>query len=69
MIARKIRESCASIENAATREKTIISGLRTAMRMIIWYVFCRFVTSVVRRVTMLAVENLSMFENEKVCTL
>lgn len=36
MIARKISESCASIAKAATSEKIIISGLRTAMRMIIW---------------------------------
>ena len=39
------------------------------MRRIIWKAFCRLVTSVVMRVTSPAVENLSMFENEKVCTL
>ena len=36
MMARKISESLASMPNAATSEKIAISGLRTAMRMIIW---------------------------------
>ena len=41
-----------------------ISGGLTAKRIIIIKAFCRLVTSVVRRVTKPAVENLSMFENE-----
>ena len=50
-------------------EKIIITGPRIASRMSIWYAFCRLVTSVVSRVTIEAEENLSIFENAKVCTL
>ena len=50
-------------------EHSSISGARTAMRSIIWKAFWMLVTSVVIRVTRPAVENLSMLEKEKVCTL
>ncbi len=43
-----------------------ISGGLTAIRMIIINAFCKLVTSVVKRVTKPAVENLSIFENEYV---
>ncbi len=49
--------------------KTSIRGERTAVRMIIIKAICTLVTSVVRRVTREEVENLSMFENEKLWTL
>ena len=39
------------------------------MARLIDYAFCTLVTSVVRRVTILAVENLSILEKEKFCTL
>ena len=42
--------------------KTSIIGQRTAMRIIIWKVICRLATSEVSRVTMEALENLSMLE-------
>ncbi len=51
--------------NAMTAEKISISGARMAMRIIIIYAICTFVTSVVRRVTSDEDENLSMFWNEK----
>lgn len=40
-----------------------------AIRIIIWKVFCRVATSEVSRVTMEAVENLSMLEKLKSCTV
>ena len=43
---------------------TSIRGARTATRVIIWKAFCTWLTSVVRRVTILAGENLSIFEKE-----
>ena len=69
MAARKIRLSRTLMKKHMNIEQTSISGARTAMRRIIWKAFCRLVTSVVMRVTSPAVENLSMLENEKVCTL
>ena len=68
MTARNSRASRAFTRNAITMEKIRVEGARTAMRMSIWKVFWRFVTSVVSRVTMLPVENLSMFEKEYFCT-
>ena len=65
MVARKIREIFTLIVKDMIIAKTIMIGARTATRMIIWYAFCTFVTSVVRRVTILAVENLSILEKEK----
>ncbi len=59
MAARKIRLSRTLMKKHMNIEQTSISGARTAMRRIM----------VVMRVTSPAVENLSMFENEKVCTL
>ena len=49
--------------------KTSMNGQRTAMRITIMKAFCTFVTSVVRRVTRLDVENLSILAKEKPCTL
>ena len=42
-----------------------IIGERTAMRIIIIYAICTFEISVVRRVTRLEVENLSILVKEK----
>ena len=53
------------IAKLMTIEKMIMSGVRTAMRMIIWNAFCTFVTSVVIRVIRDDVENLSTSANEK----
>jgi len=57
------------ITNVMTIENTSINGQRTAMRIIIMYENCTFVTSVVMRVTSDGVENLSIFSNEKSCIL
>ena len=46
----------------------IIIGARNTMRIIMLKAFCTLFTSVVRRVTSDAVENLSMLEKEKDCT-
>ena len=54
---------------AITRAITSIIGQRMAIRIIIWKVICRLATSVVSRVMMEEVENLSMLEKSKVCTL
>ena len=59
------RDSLALRVNAMIREKIIIIGALTSVRMIIMYAICTFVISVVIRVTRLAVENLSIFWNEK----
>ena len=53
---------------AETSARISIMGQRMAMRIIIWKVFCRVATSEVSRVTMDAVENLSMLEKLKSCT-
>ena len=45
-------------------EKISVSGARTAMRRMVWNAFCTLVTSVVSRVMMEEVLNLSMFEKE-----
>lgn len=47
-------------------ERIMLNGALTEMRISIWKAFCRFETSVVRRVMSPEVENLSMLENEKV---
>ena len=62
---RKMTESLPEMDSAATRENSSVSGARTAMRVIIWKEFCTLVTSVVRRVTRPAVENLSILAKEK----
>ena len=54
------------MENAITIAMIIDAGARIAIRSTIWYAFCRFVTSVVRRVIRLDVEYLSIFEKEYV---
>ena len=64
-----MRDSFALILKADMSENTSVSGLRVATRVIIIKEFCTFVTSVLSLVTRLAVENLSMFEKEKFCTL
>ncbi|MPM78884.1 hypothetical protein SDC9_125899 [bioreactor metagenome] len=48
---------------------TSIIGARTKIRMVIMKAPCAWLTSVVKRVTNDAVLNLSIFENEKSCTL
>ena len=53
---------------AITRAITNMMGERTAMRTSIITTDCTWFTSVVRRVTREAVENLSMFLKEKCCT-
>ena len=45
-------------------ENSSISGARTAIRRIIWKLFCTLVTSVVRRVIIEDVLNLSILEKE-----
>ena len=55
--------------HAITVPDTSMNGARKHMRTIIWYVFCRFVMSVVRRVTKDDVEKWSMFPNENVWIL
>ena len=47
---------------------TIMTGARKAMRIIMLNAICTLFTSVVKRVTSEAVENLSTFENENDCT-
>ena len=49
--------------------KISIIGARTAIRVSIMNACWTFATSVVRRVTREDVENRSIFENEKSCTL
>ena len=57
------------MENALTVARISIMGQRMAMRIIIWKDIWILATSEVRRVTMLEVENLSILEKSKVCTL
>ena len=65
------RHGDVTADSGTTRswKKISMTGARIAIRMSIWNAFCTFVVSVVRRVTMDAVENLSMFEKANVCTL
>ena len=65
MAIKKMTAIFALMVNAAISEKSIIIGLLAAIRITIINACCTLVTSVVRRVTILAVENLSMFENAK----
>ena len=53
---------------AETMARISIMGQRIAMRISIWKVICKLATSEVRRVTMEAVENLSMLAKLKSCT-
>jgi len=66
---RKMKAIRPPITKAITNAKISISGQRMAMRIIIMYAFCTFVTSVVRRVTSEEVEKRSMFSKEYSCTL
>ena len=52
--------SLGDIRRAEIRAMTSIMGHRTAIRISIWKVICRFATSEVSRVTMDALVNLSM---------
>ena len=54
--------SFALMRMAETSASTSIMGQRMAMRIIIWKAIWMFATSEVSRVTMEAVENLSMLE-------
>ena len=65
---RKMAASCGLMRKAITKEKTSITGARKSMRLRIWKAICTLVTSVVMRVTRLAVEKRSMLEKEKSCT-
>ena len=53
---------------AETSARISVMGQRMAIRIIIWKVFCNVATSEVSRVTMEAVENLSILEKLKSCT-
>ena len=53
--------------NAIMQEKISIAGARMTVRIIIMKLCCALFTSVVERVTRLAVENLSTLEKEKLC--
>ena len=61
-----VRASFPPMINAIIIEKMNISGLRTAVLIIIINDICTFDTSVVSLVTSEAEENLSMFSNENV---
>ena len=64
MVARKIKAIFPPITKPMTKENTSMRGHRIAVRMIIIYAICTLVMSVVRRVTRLETENLSMFSKE-----
>ena len=66
---RKMAASPAWIRNAITTDKISMTGQRTAIRMIIIKDIWMRETSVVRRVTIEAEENLSILEKENSCTL
>ena len=68
IIPTKIQESFFPTRIEAVTAKISISGLRTAIRMIIIKATCTLVTSVVRRETSEAVEILSMLAKENCCT-
>ena len=67
--SRYTTESEGAIMLAIVRANISMKGLRTAMRIIIMKAFWILVTSVVSLVTSDEVENLSIFANEKSCTL
>ena len=64
MVYTNTMEIRALIVIAMIMEKTSVSGARTAMRRIIWKLFCTLLTSVVSRVMMELVLNLSILEKE-----
>ena len=66
---RKIMASWGLILKVSTQAQISMMGQRTATRMIIMNAICTLVTSVVRRVMIPPVENLSMLEKEKFWTL
>ena len=68
MITRKIRASLGLMRRVSTQAQISMMGDRTAMRMIIIKAIITLVTSVVSRVMMPLVENLSMLEKENCCT-
>ena len=65
----KMKASCLPTRMDMMLAKISIIGARTAIRVSIINACWTFATSVVRRVTREDVENRSMFENEKSCTL
>ena len=62
---RKIMDSRAWMDRAITSATRSVTGARVHTIIIIWKAICTLLTSVVRRVTRPAVENLSMLANEK----
>ena len=64
--SKKTQATRASMEKVMINAKMSITGERKAMRVMTRKAFCTLVTSVVRRVTRLAVENLSMLRKLKV---
>ena len=68
MHARKTIEICGEMRNEKIHAATSMIGARMPMRMIIWYEFCTFVTSVVSLVMIDPVENRSMFVKLNCCT-
>lgn len=61
---RKTSASLGLMVKVSTHAQISMMGQRTAMRMIIIKAICTLVTSVVRRVMIPPVENLSMLEKE-----
>ena len=68
MITRKISASRGLMRRVSTQAQISMMGDRTAMRMIIMKAIITLVTSVVRRVMMPLVENLSMLAKENFWT-
>ena len=69
IIPTNIKEIVWLTENDMINENANINGHLTAILIIIIYAIWTLVTSVVSLVTILEVENLSMFEKENFCTL
>jgi hypothetical protein len=65
--ASEISDTVVLILKDRIRDIANMRGARIPIRIIIIYAFCTFVTSVVRRVTRLDAENLSILANEKSC--
>ena len=69
IITKNTSDNSLLIDIAKNSEVISISGVLTAILIIIWKANCTFVTSVVSLVTKLLVENESIFVKEKFCTL
>ncbi len=61
IIIKNTQETRHSVMKHMMSEKSMSSGALTTALIAIWKAFWTFVTSVVKRVTIEAVENLSMF--------